>query len=46
VLTGVSTFCFTLSFTVNLVYMATVIGLTPFQLVLVGTVLEITGLLF
>ncbi|HZA05533.1 MAG TPA: MFS transporter [Propionibacteriaceae bacterium] len=46
VLTGVSTFCFTLSFTVNLVYMATVVGLTPFQLVLVGTVLEITGLLF
>jgi MFS transporter, DHA3 family, tetracycline resistance protein len=46
VLTAVSTFCFTLSFTVNLVYMATVVGLTPFQLVLVGTVLEITGLLF
>ena len=46
VLTAVSTFCFTLSFTVNLVFMATVVGLTPFQLVLVGTVLEITCLLF
>ena len=46
VLTAVSTFCFTLSFTVNLVYMATVVGLTPFQLVLVGTVLEITCLVF
>ncbi len=46
VLTAVSTFCFTLSFTVNLVFMATVVGLNPFQLVLVGTVLEITCLLF
>ena len=46
VLIAVSTFCFTLSFTVNLVFMATVVGLTPFQLVLVGTVLEITCLLF
>ena len=46
VLTAVSTYCFTLSFTVNLVYMATVVGLTPFQLVLVGTVLEITCLVF
>ncbi len=46
VLTAVSTFCFTLSFTVNLVYLATVVGLDPFQLVLVGTVLETTVLVF
>jgi MFS transporter, DHA3 family, tetracycline resistance protein len=33
-----------LIFTLNLVYQATVVGLTPLELVLVGTVLEITTL--
>ena len=46
VLNGVATFCFTLSFTVNMVYMATEVGLDPLQLVLVGTVLEITCFVF
>jgi MFS family permease len=46
VLTGVATFCFTLCFTVGLVYMIVEVGLTPFQLVLVGTVLEVTCFLF
>lgn len=32
--------------TVNLVYQATVVGLDPFQLVLVGTVLELSAFLF
>ena len=36
----------TLVFTLNLVYQATVVGLSPFQLVLVGTVLEATCFLF
>jgi len=35
-----------LVFTLNLVYQATVVGLSPFQLVLVGTVLEATCFLF
>jgi MFS transporter, DHA3 family, tetracycline resistance protein len=34
------TFCFTLIVSVNLVYQATTVGLSAFQLVLVGTVLE------
>lgn len=46
VLNGVATFCFTLSFTVNMVYLATEVGLDPLQLVLVGTVLEITCFVF
>ena len=32
--------------TVNLVYQATVVGLNPFQLVLVGAVLESTTFIF
>ena len=36
----------TLVFTLNLVYQATVVGLSPLQLVLVGTVLEATCFLF
>jgi DHA3 family tetracycline resistance protein-like MFS transporter len=39
-------FCFSLIFTVNMVYQVTVVGLTPFQLVIVGTVLEATCFLF
>jgi MFS family permease len=38
----VATFCFTLCFTVSLVYMITYLGISPLQLVLVGTVLEAT----
>jgi DHA3 family tetracycline resistance protein-like MFS transporter len=38
--------CFSLFFTVHLVYQVTVVGLDPFQLVLVGTVLEVTCFLF
>lgn len=37
---------FTLIFTLNMVYQATVVGLSPLQLVLVGTVLEIVCFLF
>jgi DHA3 family tetracycline resistance protein-like MFS transporter len=40
VLSGVSSLGYTLIFTVNLVYQATVIGLSPLQMVLVGTFLE------
>ncbi|MBA3336071.1 MAG: MFS transporter [Chloroflexia bacterium] len=38
--------CFSLFFTVQLIYQVTVVGLNPFQMVLVGTVLEITSFLF
>jgi len=38
--------CFSLIFTVNMIYQATVVGLDPLQLVLVGTVLEATCFLF
>ena len=38
--------CFSLFFTVQLIYQATVVGLDPFQMVLVGTVLEVTCFLF
>lgn len=44
-LTAVSTVCYSLSFTLNIVYMATTVGLDAFQLVLVGTVLELTCVL-
>ncbi len=39
-------FCFSLIFTVNLIYQVTLVGLSPFQLVIVGTVLEATCFLF
>ena len=39
-------FFFSLIFTVNLIYQATVVGLDPLQMVLVGTVLEATCFLF
>ena len=38
--------CFSLFFTVQLIYQVTVIGLDPLQMVLVGVVLESTTLLF
>jgi DHA3 family tetracycline resistance protein-like MFS transporter len=40
VLNVVMTLCFTLFSTLSLVYMATTVGLSPLQMVLVGTVLE------
>lgn len=45
-LTGGSELLFTLVFTLNMVYQATVVGLSPMQLVLVGTVLEAVCFLF
>jgi len=45
-LRGGSDFLFTLIFTLNLVYQATVVGLSPLQLVLVGTLLEAVYFLF
>jgi DHA3 family tetracycline resistance protein-like MFS transporter len=44
ILEGASALFFTLVFTVNLVYQITTAGLNPLQLVLVGTVLELTVL--
>ena len=38
--------CFSLFFTVQLIYQVTVIGLDPLQMVLVGTVLEVTCFVF
>nr|WP_204920102.1 MFS transporter [Microlunatus panaciterrae] len=46
ILTAASTLLYALTFTVNLVYMVTVVGLDPLQMVLVGTVLEVTCFLF
>ncbi len=46
ILSGASALFFSLIFTVNMVYQATTVGLNPLQLVLVGTVLEITCFLF
>jgi len=46
VLSVAATFCFTLCFTVYLVYMVVTAGLGPLQLILVGTVLEVTCFLF
>ena len=45
-LTAVSAFAFAACFTLNLVFQYRVIGLDPFQMVLVGTVLEATCFLF
>ncbi|MBI1258830.1 MAG: MFS transporter [Chloroflexi bacterium] len=46
ILSGVSSLLFSLIFTLNLVYQAQVVGLTPLQLVLVGTTLETSAFLF
>jgi DHA3 family tetracycline resistance protein-like MFS transporter len=43
---GATSCLFSLIFTLNLVYEAQVVGLTPLQLVLVGTTLELTAFLF
>jgi MFS transporter, DHA3 family, tetracycline resistance protein len=43
---ALSSIGFTLVFTINMIYQAQHIGLNPLQMVLVGTVLEITCLLF
>jgi MFS family permease len=45
-LTAVTAFAFSACFTLNLVFQYRVIGLDPFQMVLVGTVLEATCFLF
>lgn len=41
-----SSLCFTLAFTVMLVYTVQTLGLTPIQLVLAGTILELTVFVF
>ncbi len=46
VLTAGQALCFSLFFTVQLIYQVTLVGLNPLQMVLVGTVLEITCVLF
>ena len=46
ILSGVSSFAFAVIFTLNLVYQGEVVGLTPLQLVLVGTTLEATAFIF
>ena len=45
-LTAVTAFAFAACFTLNLVFQYRVVGLDPFQMVLVGTVLEVTCFLF
>ena len=45
-LTAGQSLCFSLFFTVQLIYQVTVVGLNPLQMVLVGVVLEITCVLF
>lgn len=46
VLSGGSAGLYALMFTLNLVYQATIVGLSPFQLVFVDTVLEAVCFLF
>ena len=46
ILRGGSAFLHTLIFTVNMVYQAETVGLSPLQLVLVGTTLELSAFLF
>ena len=43
---GLASLFYALCFTLNLVYHVTVVGLTPLQLVVVGTVLELTCFVF
>lgn len=45
-MTAGSSLFYDLIFTVNMVYQATVVGLNPLQLVLVGTTLEVSAFLF
>lgn len=46
ILSGASSLLFGVIFTLNLVYQAEAVGLSPLQLVLVGTTLEVTAFLF
>ncbi len=46
ILSFLGSFFFTLCFSVNMIYQATVVGLNPLQLVLVGTTLEVVCFLF
>ena len=46
ILMGGQALCFSLFFTVQLVYHVTFIGLSPLQLMLIGTVLEVTCFVF
>ena len=46
ILSGAAALLFSLMFTLNMIYEAQVVGLTPLQLVLVGTTLEIVCFLF
>lgn len=46
VLIAAQAVCFSLFFTIQLIYQVTVIGLDPFQMVLVGVVLEVTCFVF
>lgn len=45
-ITGGLPFCLQIAFTVSMVYQVQEVGLSPFELVLVGTVLEATAFLF
>ncbi|QED47967.1 MFS transporter [Cytobacillus dafuensis] len=45
-LTGIRAFLFQVIFTVNAIYFVTVAGLNPLQLVLIGTIMEISVLVF
>jgi DHA3 family tetracycline resistance protein-like MFS transporter len=46
ILNGVAALLFSLIFTVDMIYQVTMVGLSPLQLVLVGTTLEATAFLF
>lgn len=43
---GLAALAFTITFTINLVYQVTMVGLNPLQLVLVGTTIELTVFIF
>jgi DHA3 family tetracycline resistance protein-like MFS transporter len=46
IFSGITSLCFTLMFVAMAIYRVQIVGMNPFQLVLVGTVLEITCFLF
>jgi DHA3 family tetracycline resistance protein-like MFS transporter len=46
VIVGVTSLASLIAFTVTMIYQVTVVGLNPLQLVLIGTTLEVTALLF
>ncbi len=43
---GVTAFMFSMIFTASAIYQVTIVGLTPLQLVLVGTTLEVAAFIF